>query len=238
MKQLIKRALKAVGLATAAATFLRVCDDVRWRRKRHALVTAYLAKPGPRKLHIGSGQNLLSGWLNSDYYPRSPEVLHLDATKPFPFDDATFDFVFSEHMIEHVPYPAGCHMLRECLRVLKPRGVARISTPDLNFLIKLYEGNKTGLQQDYIKWSQQNFVPWAAEASDTFVINNFVRDWGHVFIYDEKTLRQAMENAGFSAIERCELQHSLRAELQNLENEGRMPAGFLRLETVTLEGTR
>jgi predicted SAM-dependent methyltransferase len=230
MKQLVKGALNAVGL-----------PHLGWHLKRRGLdkrlIDSYLAQPGPHKLHIGCGFNVLPGWLNSDYYPGDPEVVHLNATEPFPFDDASFDFVFSEHMIEHIPYPMGCRMLQECLRGLKPGGVARISTPNLNFLIELY-GSKTELQREYIQWSQKCFIPWAADANDTFVINNFVRDWGHCFIYDDKTLRQAMTNAGFIAVERCELQQSRKAELRELENEKRSPPGFLRLETITIEGER
>jgi predicted SAM-dependent methyltransferase len=235
MRQLIRDALASAGMLQLARHPARHLARLAGLDKK--LVASYLMKQGSRKLHIGCGLNALPGWLNSDYYPASTEVAHLDATRPFQFKDETFDFIFSEHMIEHIPYPAGCNMLRECFRVLKPGGVARISTPDLNFLIELY-GSNTELQREYIKWSKQSFIPWAAQANDTFVINNFVRDWGHCFIYDEKTLRQAMEEAGFSDIERCKIQLSRNTELQDLENERRMPLGFLKLETLTIEGTR
>jgi hypothetical protein len=37
-------------------------------------------------------------------------VLHLDAAKSFPLPGRSFELVFSEHMIEHVPYQqaVGC----------------------------------------------------------------------------------------------------------------------------------
>ena len=73
---------------------------------------------------------------------------------------------------------------------------------------------------------------------DTFIINNFCRGWGHQFIYDEKILRLSLNKAGFCEIVRCPLQASADPLLRNLENEGRMPADYLRLETLTLEGTR
>ncbi|MCP4618260.1 MAG: methyltransferase domain-containing protein [Bradyrhizobium sp.] len=230
MKQLIRSALASAGM-------LQQVEHKRRRGLESALIASHLTSQGPHKLHIGCGFNVLPGWLNTDYYPTAPDIAHLDATKPFPFEDATFDFVFSEHMIEHIPYPDGCNMLRECCRVLKPGGVVRISTPNLSFLIELY-GGKTDQQRQYIEWSKQNFIPWAAEANDTFVINNFMHDWGHCFIYDEKALRQAMGNAGLRDIVRCEIQKSSKTELRDLENEQRAPAGFLRLETLTMEGTR
>ena len=141
-------------------------------------------------------------------------------------------------MIEHIPYEKANNMLTECFRVLKINGKIRISTPDLNFLIGLYKKEKTSVQKEYIEWATKCFFKEAPYHDDTFVINNFVRDWGHVFIYDEKTLRHSMENAGFSNIERFELNVSNTSHLQNLENEKRMPEGFLALESFTLEGTK
>jgi methyltransferase family protein len=41
------------------------------------------------------------------------DILHLDATKPFGLPDNSFDFVFSEHMIEHISYIDAMSMLRE-----------------------------------------------------------------------------------------------------------------------------
>ena len=73
------------------------------------------------------------------------------------------------------------------------------------------------------------------EDNAVFVINHFVRNWGHRFIYDEKTLREAMLNAGFTNLVKCDLQESEDPALCNLENEARLPLAFLRLETLTLE---
>ena len=153
--------------------------------------------------------------------------MYLDVRRPFFFTDETFDYVFSEHMIEHVSFHHGLNMLAECGRVLKPSGKIRISTPDLNFLINLYRDEKSELHQRYIKWSARAFSDGTVpEENAVFVINQFVRSWGHRFIYDEKTLREAMLNAGFTDIVRCELQQSEDPALGNLENEARLPRGF------------
>jgi predicted SAM-dependent methyltransferase len=129
-------------------------------------------------------------------------------------------------------------MLRECFRVMRPNGKIRISTPDLKFLIELYADDKSALQSAYIRWSTETFSPRAAGTTDTFVINNFVRNWGHNFIYDEKTLRGSLLDAGFQSVVKCALQESAASELRNLENEARAPPGFLRLETLTLEAQK
>jgi hypothetical protein len=47
-----------------------------------------------------------------------------------------------------------------------------------------------------------------------------------------------LEKAGFTKIVRCDLSESKDGALRNLENEKRMPKGFLKLESLTLEGTK
>ena len=46
------------------------------------------------------------------------------------------------------------------------------------FLIDLYRNDKSDLQNQYIEWSSRTFIADAPYADDTFVINNFFRDWG------------------------------------------------------------
>ena len=46
------------------------------------------------------------------------------------FDDATFDFIVSEHFFEHLTLPDALALLRECQRILRPGGVIRTSVPD------------------------------------------------------------------------------------------------------------
>lgn len=204
----------------------------------HQIVKKYQNRTDIRKLHIGCGDNILEGWLNSDYCPRSTAILHLDATQPFPPGINEFDYVFSEHMIEHISYSQGLVMLKECYRVLKDNGTIRISTPDFLFLINLYQDINCDLHKKYIKWATDYYIGDAPYYDAIFVINNFLRDWGHKFIYDEKTLRLSLEKAGFTRITKCALNQSEDDSLRNLENEKLMPEGFLRLETITLEGRK
>jgi predicted SAM-dependent methyltransferase len=204
----------------------------------NAIIESYFAKQKTRKLHIGCGGNILGDWLNSDFFPRLKSVLPLDVTQKVSFPQETFDYIFCEHMIEHVSYANGLAMLRESYRVLKNNGKIRISTPNLQFLIDLYNDNKSPLQKEYIKWATDIFIKDAPYYDDTFVINNFVRDWGHLFIYDEKTLRSSFEKAGFTKIIRCEINESQDELLRNLENEKRLPKGFVKLESIILEATK
>lgn len=202
------------------------------------LMEQYFAGYQDKKLQVGSGGNVLEGWLNSDLHPCSRDKFHLNAVKPFPFRDDTFRLIFSEHMIEHVPNADGEFMLSECRRVLKPGGTIRISTPDLAFLMDLFREDKSQIQGKYIERFIQSACPRAHERFENYILNYFVREWGHSFIYDEPTLRKAMQRAGFVNIRRCRVSESQVEGLAGLENIGRLPTGFLELETLTLEGDK
>lgn len=240
----IKELLQGTPLfGPAKAVYRPIYKAVRASRRfifqaDKSVARGHLSRPGVKKLHLGCGNHMMEGWLNSDYFPYSESVMRLDVAKRFPFNDNTFDFAFSEHMIEHIPYGHGQHMIEECFRVLKPSGRIRITTPDLAFLVALYQPEKSDLQKRYIRWSAEANKQNVAFPMDTHVINNFVRDYGHQFIYDEKALRTAFERAGFEEIVRCELNESASAEFRDLENEAKIPEGFLKLESLTVEGTK
>lgn len=210
---------------------------MRWLRDR-LRTRAYLHGTAIRKLNLGCGRHPLPDWLNTDLRPKSGGVVRLDAARRFPFGSGLFAYVYSEHMIEHLPYERGVRMLAECHRVLAAGGKLRIVTPDLAFLFALHGGELSDLQRRYVEWATRNHVRWAPRPEPVFVINNFFRDWGHQLIHDESSLRRALEDVGFEDVVRVPLGESGDPVLRGLENEERMPEGFLALESLVLEAVR
>jgi len=206
-------------------------------RSDERLRNKYFRSVEKPKLHIGSGWRRLEGWLNSDIQ-LIPDVMQMDATKQFPFADNTFEYVFAEHMIEHVPYPKGTRMLQECYRVLRQSGVMRVITPDLATIIGLYGRDQCSNQREYLQWFSQAFLEDGSPPNAVLAINAMFRMWGHQFLYDETTLTYSMTEAGFRDVGRCSLGGSHHQELQNLENEQRYPKGLLNFESLALEGSK
>jgi predicted SAM-dependent methyltransferase len=208
----------------------------------NGVLTNYLAGLGPYMLEIGAGPSQKPGWLATDLRervnPNGSYCIGLDATKPFPLPDNRFDFIFCEHIIEHIPFEAGQGMLRECHRVLRPGGVIRIATPSLGFLLRIMSSDRSQLEQDYLKWAVKLFVRSAPAPTNAFFFNNFVRAWGHTFIYDRETLSLAMRTADFAGIKECPIGQSEHQALSGLENVNRLPPGYLELESMIFEGTR
>jgi len=217
----------------------RVAQELsRLRPANQRIIKRYLSSDGPRKLHLGSGNHMLDGWLNTDLFCRRG-VAYVNVAREFPVPDGAFEYVYSEHMIEHLPYAAGLNMLRESFRVLARDGKLRLVTPDFAFLKALHDPKKTDLQNAYLAWSYEHWLnSGPAENLEMFVINNFFRAWGHMFIYDEITLTAALKATGFTDIKRCALNCSQDPVFCGLEHDSRMPEGFLNLESMVLEATK
>ena len=203
------------------------------------------------KLHLGSGKNNLDGWINVDH-PRAPikhggkPDVRMDITVRKGddswerYENDSVDYIYTEHTIEHFTYSGGGVMLQECYRVLKPNGRIRIATPDLKFLVQLYNTNKTPVQEQYMKYSCDNrsfaVVPYPI---DTFVINNFVRDWGHTFIYDSKTLISLLTRCKFLNVREYSVGKSHTPVFKNIENKkNRVDTSFYKLETFVVEAKK
>jgi predicted SAM-dependent methyltransferase len=199
------------------------------RVRRRNMIAEYLRAHDLRKLHLGAGAHLLPGWLNTDLHDYGRrELVYLDVRRPFPLPDASFDCVFSEHMLEHLTYEEGQRCLRESLRVLRPDGTIRIATPSLERIARLYEAGD--LQRRYVRWAADTLAPELNAALPGAVVNNFFRSWGHRFIYDPQTLRHALEEAGFVDVE--------ERTLGELEGHMAEAPEFNEYETFVLEARR
>ena len=240
MRDRVRRFMERTGLAEpvrAARAAVRRGWAIPGRRRT---IAAYCRDHDQPRLHIGCGGNALSGWLNTDLDPASDDVVYLDATAPFPLDDARFVHVFSEHMIEHLDWSGGQAMLRECYRILRPGGRIRVATPDLAFLIDLYRADKSEVQRRYVEWSAKTHLPPDGPgALDSFVINHFFRAWGHRLIYDFDALKLALEEIGFAEVVRHALGSSNAPALRGLERHGdAIPPEFNLLETLVVEAAK
>lgn len=201
------------------------------------LIRRYLDTHEVRKLQIGAGPTALDGWLSTDITPRVETTAYMDATKPFPFKDETFDYIYSEHMIEHIPWRDGLYMLRECRRVLKPRGVLRVATPDLKVLLDLYAGPRRPVEEKYIHWITDSFLDGVKVYKPSFVINNAFDNWGHRFLYDAELMVMALRDAGFGDIRQYPSGQSDDPQLQGIESHGKNVADedMAAFETMVFE---
>jgi predicted SAM-dependent methyltransferase len=213
------------------------------------IISDYLCSHPVAKLQIGAGTVgatsspwRMPGWLNTDIEPCEGEA-YLDATKTFPIPDGSLNYIFSEHLYEHLSYRDGLTMLRESHRTLKPGGKIRIATPDLSKLLAMFQNPKPEEIRNYI-YAKFRAPYWEEELPQTVspecvILNGVIKSWGHRFVYDPQTLRECLERAGFQNIKQFTPGESDDPELRGMEARHKWSNHAINdYETMVFEGTR
>ena len=144
------------------------------------------------RLHLGSGDHRIEGWINVDRDAAMPVDVAADLTRDLPMRSGSVDLIHSEDFLEHVDEAAGKHVIAECHRVLRAGGVIRILTPDLRALV----------DEVYVRRDPRH-LRWCASYLDTddacSALNMHMRMGGeHRFIYDVEHLTKLLHEAGFN----------------------------------------
>jgi len=166
-------------------------------------IRRYIASHDPRLLNIGAQRNIPKHWLNIDLDP-VPGVVYLDASSMNLIPDNSFDAVLCEHMIEHVPREIGHRIVNAVHRILKPGGVARFVTPDLELLARLIAMPQQ-TENRYFEVFRQSLdkiglTGYGPELSAVDCVNIAFRNYGHQYLYTRDELKHHAKRAGFTNI--------------------------------------
>ena len=215
---------------------------VRKLATRASKISDYYARHAVVKLNIGCGPAIKSGWLNIDIDPRLEGAIYMDATQTLALRDASVHFAYSEHMIEHVRLGDAIAMLRELHRVLRPGGMLRIATPEMDKIVGLKNGKLDDQQENYVRLSNTQFgseFERSSPQNPCYAINRSFHEWGHQFIYDRSTLASVLSHAGFRDVVFRAIGQSDICEFRNLETHGAYSGEeFNRFETMIAEASR
>jgi predicted SAM-dependent methyltransferase len=228
--------LAAVGLFCVARPDVVGAATRRWRSP--LIIADYMKHNTVRKLQLGAGDFNLPGWLNTDIGPIDGQA-YLDATKPFPLPDSSFQVVSSEQVVEHLTSEQGLSMMKESFRILAPGGKVRVATPNLLQLMDLLRADKTPEQLAYMK-AKIDWHLWPKTPDPANVIINLeMNEFGHRFIYTPQMLRSTMEAAGFTQIRQYKSGESDDPALKGLEVRSHSTVADIdRYETMVFEGVR
>ena len=157
---------------------------------------------GPLRLHVGSGQRHLDGWINIDNQKLPGVDRVVDVRGGLPFENAAV--IYAEHFLEHLPLDAGLAFLRECRRVLADDGVMRLSTPNLAWVLATH-------------YRREPSLPEEQGLFDALRTNRAFHGWGHQFLYNRASLSLALAAAGFADVSFHAYGESAHPELVGVE---------------------
>lgn len=201
--------------------------DLRMRTVRGRApqeIGTYIASHKVRKLQIGSGDNSLSGWLNTEIEPTKDQV-YLDASTAFPIPSDSFDYIFAEQLIEHLTLDQGQGMLRECYRILRTGGKIRLATPNLTVLAKFFV-DKNDSDRHYLGLQTKFEKLPSLPTPECNVMNREMHAYGHRYLYDADSLRAVLSAAGFQNVEMAEVSVSKDPALSGIDGHARAIASF------------
>ena len=197
---------------------------------------ALLRRLGLRGLHCGCGLNLFPACLNTDCSRLTDrkgkesrknriacvngELYYMehDSTQPIPIQGNSFDWVYSEHFIEHLEREAAIEWLKEIRRLLCPGGLLRLTTPDLAGYVEGYLGNRPDFFARHRKRISHLF-PEGAPNRRAWMLNQIFYFWEHRWLYDFDEVVYAANQAGFppDRVTRCSFGRGQVAEVCTLD---------------------
>ena len=244
MTSRLKRMVCAVGLGPLARPAVHCFREQRTalgrmtaRRGQRLEIERFLMANKIRKVNIGACDKVLPGWLNTDLDPMSPGVIFLDATQPLPFPNESLDYVFCEHFIEHLSREDAERFLTEVNRCLRPRGVVRLATPDLDRYVKLF-GAAQSCEHAHFCEHYARFSG-LARPSPCAVLNHIMHNWGHRFIWTIEEIDHSIRRTGFASLRLAAIGESEHEALCGIERHGEYYGEEMnRLETMVVEATK
>ena len=103
-----------------------------------------LPDPNNRFLNLGGGKWYYPKWENVDFYQSGVFVdykIDFREKKSLPFSDNCVNAIFTSHVLEHLDDESLIFLLKECYRILKPKGILRISVPDMDKAMEACKNN-------------------------------------------------------------------------------------------------
>ncbi len=165
------------------------------------------------KLNIGSFINMNHyGWTNidklnlSDFAKQNGYIFRQeDVSNSIPYGNNSVDIITASHFLEHLDRNEGKKFLSECLRVLKPNGIIRLTVPDTELITRKY------IDKSISEYRHLN-VGVEKSDDDTQSLYELLLS-GHKTVYDYGSLSKLLYRIGFD-IQKMEFNKSNSKEIE------------------------
>lgn len=176
-------------------------------------------------VHIGCGYTAPVEWLNFDASPRvflerlpligrlignvanrfPANVKYGDIVTGLDIPAGSVDAIYASHVFEHLPRVDCVRALINCRRLLKSGGTLRLIVPDLRARADIYVASSVNDPEAAHRFIQS--LGMGLNERPTSHLNRLTQRLGnsmHLWMWDEPSMRVALEQAGFAIIRRCE----------------------------------
>lgn len=161
---------------------------------------------GIRRVQVGCGpKHLREDWWNVDIRSFKGIDEAMNAAKPWRWENL-LDFVYCEHFLEHLDLTDALSFLYEAGQALKNEGRIRLSTPNLEWVLKTH----------------YSFAPGdgSRQIQDTLNTNRAFHGWGHKFLYTQSLLEWILRSMNYADIRFFNYGESDTPALRGIELHG------------------
>ena len=199
-------------------------------------------------VQFGCGMCAPDGWTNFDASPtlrferipvlgrvykknatRFPEAVRYgDIVRGLPILPDACKGIYCSHVLEHLAFEDCLRALQNTFRYLAPGGTFRLVVPDLEQLIHAYLGNSSEAPGN---WLMEVSGLGLVRRPRTFraLLFGWLGNSAHLWMWDEKSMKSALKQAGFKQIRRASFGDAADAKFAEVEEAARFE-GCLALE--------
>lgn len=150
------------------------------------------------QLEIGLGTSeKKEGFITSDINLATDFPYDLRIGLPFP--DASIDFIYSEHVLEHFSYNDLILLLQDCYRVIKENGIFRLVVPNAAIYLNAYS-QKEKIDDDFQKKYCRYEFGLSYKSPIDYVNYIFYMNGEHRHMFDPDSILVILSDIGFKNV--------------------------------------
>lgn len=154
-------------------------------------------------LQLGCGDDLIPGFLNSDYFTNKKAEVGSDIRFPLRFPADTWDGIYAHHTVEHISYQDAAQLFQEVWRILRPGGTFRMIVPDLEVFLRCYSHDKRKREEIFSLLPPYHMAKLTQISTPLEMIDYIFRDSKfnrHLSAWDWETSQFRLSEAGFTQV--------------------------------------
>lgn len=179
--------------------------EAKWAKLQHQKLTKgkkqaelLLNNKQEIKIDLGSGNRQgKNGWTTVDICDGCD--LYWNILLPLPLPDNSVSQIYSSHVLEHFYYQDTLKIIKECYRLLKPKGIFRVCVPDAKRFIEAYSFQKISELEG--REEMKNTIYFDNTNTNIDYLNYMAYMGGeHKYMFDQENLLAILKKAGFSDV--------------------------------------
>lgn len=171
------------------------------------------------QVNLCSGSILFNDYCNIDIYWGADLLIDLEK-KLLPFRTNSINTLVCISAINYFTKKRGEKIIQEVFRILKPGGVVRFSSQDLELIASKYVNKDRNFFFQKLSNGQERFIgeTMCDKLNSWFYGYAVAKNKGCKYFYDFETLSDIFEKAGFSKVENKEYLDSLIEDVEKIDN--------------------